>query len=434
MLRFSGDYPNKHPDYALAQQQQQQDARKAIGELTLMRHPLLTLRHFVLAVISAVIALWHEAQRHRMALGVVMGPAALLVAVSPTAAFAAAYAVWWVGLGVLSSIGLGTGMHSGILFLFPHIMRVCLAADVCHSLDFDSWSDVWFRTDSAFFCDSPTDDFIDDPATATATVNAFTQQQLGDGGTGDEYVRFWSILGRVILPCVLWGIGTALGEIPPYLVSRAAAKAGIANEEFLRATRDSKSSTSSMASTRTVWGLATAGFDWMRDWMVRILQRWGFWGVLLFAAWPNMAFDLCGICCGHFLMPFWEFFGATLLGKGFIKVVLQAVFFITLFSERRLRRLVRIVAQLTPASWHLDVMVEKLLREALNTFKRQQHQKNPGKSRISQAWSLFMFVLIGVFAVSCVNQIAQQHATAEYRRAEAATKRSSDSDPSVVSI
>ena len=36
------------------------------------------------------------------------------------------YAVWWVGLGVLSSVGLGSGMHSGVLFLFPHILKVSL--------------------------------------------------------------------------------------------------------------------------------------------------------------------------------------------------------------------------------------------------------------------------------------------------------------------
>lgn len=34
------------------------------------------------------------------------------------------YTVWWIGLGVLSSIGLGTGMHSGLLFLFPHMLKV----------------------------------------------------------------------------------------------------------------------------------------------------------------------------------------------------------------------------------------------------------------------------------------------------------------------
>ena len=36
------------------------------------------------------------------------------------------YAVWWIGLGVLSSIGLGTGMHSGLLFLFPHMLKARL--------------------------------------------------------------------------------------------------------------------------------------------------------------------------------------------------------------------------------------------------------------------------------------------------------------------
>ena len=48
--------------------------------------------------------------------------------------------------------------------------------------------------------------------------------------------------------------------------------------------------------------------------------RHGFWGIFLLAAWPNALFDLCGICCGHFLMPFWQFFGATLAGKAIVKV------------------------------------------------------------------------------------------------------------------
>jgi hypothetical protein len=49
-------------------------------------------------------------------------------------------------------------------------------------------------------------------------------------------------------------------------------------------------------------------------------RRHGFWGIFLLAAWPNALFDLCGICCGHFLMPFWQFFGATLMGKALVKV------------------------------------------------------------------------------------------------------------------
>ena len=51
-----------------------------------------------------------------------------------------------------------------------------------------------------------------------------------------------------------------------------------------------------------------------------LLCRHGFWGIFLLAAWPNALFDLCGICCGHFLMPFWEFIGATMAGKALVKV------------------------------------------------------------------------------------------------------------------
>jgi hypothetical protein len=66
-------------------------------------------------------------------------------------------------------------------------------------------------------------------------------------------------------------------------------------------------------------------------WMMRVIQQHGFLGILLLASWPNAAFDLCGICCGAFLMPFWEFFGATLIGKGMIKVSGQSMFFVSLF-------------------------------------------------------------------------------------------------------
>ena len=31
---------------------------------------------------------------------------------------------------------------------------------------------------------------------------------------------------KVAIPCMLWGAGTAIGEIPPYALSRAAREAG----------------------------------------------------------------------------------------------------------------------------------------------------------------------------------------------------------------
>lgn len=46
------------------------------------------------------------------------------------------FVVYWVGLGVISSIGLGTGLHTFLLYLGPHIASVTLAAYECGSLNF----------------------------------------------------------------------------------------------------------------------------------------------------------------------------------------------------------------------------------------------------------------------------------------------------------
>ena len=35
-----------------------------------------------------------------------------------------AWCAWWVGLGILSSVGLGTGLHTFLLYLGPHIAAV----------------------------------------------------------------------------------------------------------------------------------------------------------------------------------------------------------------------------------------------------------------------------------------------------------------------
>jgi hypothetical protein len=64
-----------------------------------------------------------------------------------------------------------------------------------------------------------------------------------------------------------------------------------------------------------------------------LVERAGFLGILLCASIPNPLFDLAGITCGHFLVPFWTFFGATLIGKAVIKMHIQKVFVILAFNE-----------------------------------------------------------------------------------------------------
>ena len=53
------------------------------------------------------------------------------------------------------------------------------------------------------------------------------------------------------------------------------------------------------------------------------LQKHAFLTVLCCASIPNPLFDLAGITCGHFLIPFATFFIATAIGKSIIKVHIQ---------------------------------------------------------------------------------------------------------------
>lgn len=47
-----------------------------------------------------------------------------------------------------------------------------------------------------------------------------------------EPIGFWTIYYAVGLEAFLWGLGTAIGELPPYFVARAASIAGTTNEEL----------------------------------------------------------------------------------------------------------------------------------------------------------------------------------------------------------
>lgn len=210
--------------------------------------------------------------------------------------FAMEYIVWWTGLGILSSIGLGSGLQSGVLFLFPHIIRVCLAAQSCKTMDFESYGDIWFRsTEHMFQC----------------------PDQLTEASTP---VTFFNIWKRVILACFLQSLGTAIGEIPPYWMTRSARLAAI------NAGEDQGDEVPEELESCSQTGLVNT----LKSIMVWFLRTYGFHGVLLMASYPNIAFDLCGVCCGHFLMPFWTFFLATFFGKAIIRNSYQSVIYVAL--------------------------------------------------------------------------------------------------------
>jgi hypothetical protein len=66
-------------------------------------------------------------------------------------------------------------------------------------------------------------------------------------------------------PALLWGVGTAIGEIPPYAFSYHAAKAGIRNEEW-----DNMFQVTPVAEGQ---GIVEALVNRMKNWMLRFIQK-----------------------------------------------------------------------------------------------------------------------------------------------------------------
>jgi membrane protein YqaA with SNARE-associated domain len=298
------------------------------------------------------------------------------------------FIVWWVGLGVLSSVGLGSGMHTGILFLFPHIFKVTWTAEmVCGHADIDTRENMWGRLPNAdwFTC-------LSDPVE-------------GDGSAADVFIGvYWKCLPAAFL----WGAGTAMGEVPPYWTAFAAKMSGEVDEDDA----DDIDEVEQLANTAD--GEAVDPITATKIWMIKFMKRWGFWGVFIMSAWPNALFDLCGICCGSCLMPFWHFFSACFLGKACVKAPAQLLVLITLFSETYRDTYVTAASALISqvpyvgegAAANVQKGVAKLLEKAKKGGAGVEDEAAGGIG-LKDLFEWAMFLLIGTFALSCIEQFAQ---------------------------
>ncbi|EPB75718.1 hypothetical protein ANCCEY_05210 [Ancylostoma ceylanicum] len=299
---------------------------------------------------------------------------------------------WWVFLGVLSSIGLGSGLHTFLIYLGPHIAAVTLAAHECNSLDFP---------------EPPYPDSIVCPHGKSDASSSLA-------------ITLWQIVAKVRVESLLWGAGTALGELPPYFMARAARISGEEPDdeeykEFLQLMNADKK------------GGADELVDRGKAWVERFISRVGFPGILLFASIPNPLFDLAGITCGHFLVPFWSFFGATLIGKAIVKMHVQMLFVIIAFSEHHLKTVLHQIGRIPV----IGESIQQPIRDLLHKQKMALHRA-PGthveqirdycdyatfaQTKLFQQTSTLQAVLGGIvtlmifgFLLSIFNSLAQRY-------------------------
>ncbi|KAJ2871910.1 hypothetical protein GGH93_004443 [Coemansia aciculifera] len=288
---------------------------------------------------------------------------------------------YWVMLGVLSSIGLGAGLHTFVLFLGPHIARVTLTAYECAHTAFP------VRGPNAFQCGTGAAAAAAPPAT------------------------FSAILSMVIFESLCWGAGTAIGELPPYFIARAASAAGQGDIEYQRLRRKAAGGGSLSVKDRALLSI------------YHLLHRFGFAGILVFAAIPNPLFDLAGITCGHFKVPFWTFFGATFIGKSLVKSSIQTAVVITAFSKEMIAMVLSFLGHVSP--WAHD-LAEHLLRQQAAAFggssahgdtsanERAEHV--PGGSEsvsslslLGSVWNACVSIMLIYFVISTLETFAQSY-------------------------
>lgn len=277
------------------------------------------------------------------------------------------WCLYWVGLGVLSSVGFGTGLHTFLLYLGPHIASVTIAAWECRSTDFP-----------------------EPPYPAEITCL--------QGGESMS-ITLWTIMSKVRLEAFMWGAGTALGELPPYFMARAARLSGqkLDDEDFneLDEIKDKED--------LNLWSRAKL---LMHD----LVQRAGFVGILLCASIPNPLFDLAGLTCGHFLVPFTTFFGATLIGKAVVKMHIQMLFVIFIFTKHHLEALEDLIASIPEIGPAIHApFVEYMEKQKLKLHSGGKQGGAPTDSLISKCFEVFLFFMIGYFILSIINSMAQQY-------------------------
>ncbi|KAL5098601.1 hypothetical protein RYX36_002928 [Vicia faba] len=370
------------------------------------------------------------------------------------------FGLWWVALGVASSIGLGSGLHTFVLYLGPHIALFTIKAMQCGRVDLKSapYDTIQLKRGPSW---------LDKDCS-----------QFGPPLFQSEYgsrVPLSSILPQVQMEAVLWGLGTAIGELPPYFISRAARLSGSKVDGMEELDSDEKGvlnqikcwffSHTQHLNFFTILVLASVSIHFILHSSIPFSP---FFILLLFMfasscsiqlkkypnyhasqclsnfritqyifQVPNPLFDLAGIMCGQFGVPFWSFFLATLIGKAIIKTHIQTVFIISVCNNQLLdwieTEVIRVLSHVPVFASVLPKLVANLHAMKAKYLKAPQpvSPNTQGKKwdfSFTSIWNTVVWLMLMNFFIKIVNSTAQTHLKKQQEREVAALTKKSDSD------
>uniref|UniRef100_A0A8C9U6E6 Vacuole membrane protein 1 n=1 Tax=Scleropages formosus TaxID=113540 RepID=A0A8C9U6E6_SCLFO len=334
----------KFADILSPSERKQRDKEERMG-LVLWKKPVLTLQYFLL---EALITLKQWTSRLWQQRGTVFTVLVLFTLFS-----------------IIYSI---EGAHQK----GPHIASVTLAAYECNSVDFP---------------EPPYPDQIICPPEQVAVEGS---------------ISLWAIISKVRLEACMWGAGTAIGELPPYFMARAARLSGAEPDD-----EDYEEFEEMLEQADTAQDFATKA----KLAVQKMVQKVGFFGILACASIPNPLFDLAGITCGHFLVPFWTFFGATLIGKAVIKMHIQKLFVIITFSKHIVEQMVSLIGVIPV----LGASLQKPFSDYLEAQRVKLHHRGGEGTPAGENWLSWLFekvviIMVCYFVCSIVNSMAQSYA------------------------
>jgi hypothetical protein len=412
-------------------------------ELTLWRHPIQTIQYFVLAVYEALPKQWPFSVTSTTSIVVVTAASlsfhlygksgwldssesSTIQDICRWLEISVAETLFWIGCGVLSTIGLGSGVQTGALFLFPHVCRLALA-----------WS---------------------------------KEQQQDDKLQAPSLV---ALLWSVAIPGFWSGGGSAAGELVPFLLARVIRQSGKDPFDLLNVldgnppprsfdrddvrsapsrvgSQDSLSSADSMSDqdsfdesserSRSIWTPRLLLSN-TRVAMESQLSTNTFWKIFALAVVPNALFDLAGLVCGASSDVTWlQFFSATWMAKALVRTPAQtcglALAVVAIASPSSLasgssenldrQDLTRAAAAASSSTTTaVSDFFERWGRMALAEFVGDEEfmpDKVSSEGDPSQAadlsfvfvvvkalWSLMTFAMLAFFLISTVEQVAQHY-------------------------
>ncbi|KAJ1564366.1 Vacuolar membrane protease [Nowakowskiella sp. JEL0078] len=277
---------------------------------------------------------------------------------------------WWLILGISSSIGFGTGLHTFVMFLGPHIAHVTIAAYTCKSLDIETRGGE----------------------NSLLKINSYICRNY-DANAVAQTITIFQILNKVKSEAFWWGVGTALGELPPYFVARASANHDGGDDEDLASF---ESVLQKDPAHHTLW-------EKLQVSMFNMLQKFGFWAILLCASIPNPLFDLAGLVCGRFGIPFYTFFGATFIGKACIKAMISAISVVVLFSDDILQLIMKQLQIWIPP---LYIIIKSILDDQVRNFTNKPGTFQRPSNIFVVTWNTLILTMVMYFIFSFVESTA----------------------------